>query len=154
MTTISRLTLSDAVVARLGTLPGVTVYKGEVPDAPPVIEAGGFPDAAGRVAPYVVIYGSAGTPNTSQADLGDAADDLDWGVQVTVAAGYEDDCLHTVDRVHTALYRWAPTGLGAGIVAGGLRPPVGFDPGPARIDNDVQPPRFWLPLLYRTTVTT
>ncbi len=146
MTTISRHELTVAVFDRLDTLANLTVFKAEVPSKPPVID-----DASGRVGPYAVVYPTGGTPN-SDVDLGDSNDDLDWGVQVTVAAGYLEDLMYTVDQVDGLLFRWSPTLAGAHV--GRLHPPLGFNSGPARRDEDVSPPRFWLPLLYQLTATT
>ena len=152
---ISRRVLLARTFERLQLLPGlpsVTVYRGEVPDEPPVITTNGQPDSSGRVAPYVVLYVLGGSPNV-EPDLGESNDDLATGLQLTVAAGYQEDLLHTVDRVHAHLFRWIPD-LGAGVVSDRLRPPTGFDPGPARRDDQVRPPRFFLPLLYMLTPTT
>lgn len=128
------------------------VYFGEVPDRVPTLERNGVKDPSGRVRSYAVVYPGAGTPDTD-TDLGDSADDLDWGVQITVAAGFLDDVLDAADYVHARLHRWRPTGL-TGAHTDGLTPPPGFDPGPVRRDRDVTPPRFWLPLQYRLTATT
>lgn len=148
---ISRRVVLSAVEARLKLLSGLTVYKGEVVN-PPLIQTGGVPDSSGRVAPYAVIYGGGGRPNV-EPDLADVADDLAIGMQITVAAGYEEDAAYTVDRVHAQIYRWAPD-LGAGVVVGKFRPPIGFEPGTIRRDDDYTPPRFYLPLLYQLTATT
>jgi hypothetical protein len=153
---ISRRVLLNQTVTRLEALPGpgptVTVYKGEIPAEPPVIITAGNPDPSGRVAPYAVVYVLGGSPDI-EPDLGDANDDLATGIQVTVAAGYEEDALATIDRIHAHLYRWTPN-LGSGVIAGRMRPPPGFDPGPVRRDDQPKPPRFWLPLLYTLTATT
>ena len=125
---VSRKALADATVARAQALGGLTVFKGEVVD-PPLIQTGGVPDPSGRIAPYVVLYFGAGSPD----------------------AGYEDDCLNAIDRVHAQFFRWAPTV--AGLIVGRLRPPLGFDPGTVRRDDDVNPPRFYLPLLFTLTAT-
>jgi hypothetical protein len=61
------------------------------------------------------------------------------------------DLLPLVGRVDAALYRWAPTI--EGVVTGVFRPPVGFDPGPMRVDDTLTPHRFYLPLQYRCIVT-
>jgi hypothetical protein len=39
------------------------------------------------------------------------------------------------------------------MVVGRFKPPVGYDPGPFRRDDAVNPSRFSLPLQYRTTAT-
>jgi hypothetical protein len=152
---ISRRVLLARTFDRLQLLPGtptVTVYKGEVPAEPPPIIVNGQPDSSGRVAPYAVLYVLGGSPNV-EPDLADSNDDLATGIQVTVAAGYEEDALHAVDRVHAHLFRWIPD-LGPDVMSDRLRPPTGFDPGPVRRDDQVRPPRFYLPLLYTLTPTT
>ncbi|WP_193613160.1 hypothetical protein [Nocardioides lijunqiniae] len=130
----------------------LTVYFGEIHGTVPTLITGGKPDPSGRVRSYAVVYPGAGTPN-GDVDLGDSSADLDWSVQVTVAAGFTDDVLDAADFVHDRLHRWRPTGL-TGVHADGLIPPPGFDPGPVRVDRDLKPHRFWLPLQYRLTATT
>ncbi|WP_154402727.1 hypothetical protein [Nocardioides speluncae] len=150
---ISREELYAAAVDRVTLLPGITVYQGEVPAQPPVtLDSGGEPDPAGRVAPYAVLYGSAGAPTAGGASLNDCGDHLDWTLPVTVAAGYQRDLLDAIDLVHNQLYRWHPTGL-TGFVTDGFRPVPGFNPSTRR-DDDVDPPRHFLPLLYRLIATT
>jgi hypothetical protein len=153
MTGISRRLLTNAIFDRLDTLLiGVTIYKGEVPEAPPLIQLPGGPDPSGRVAPYIVLYPSPGRPYDEEADLGDSNVDLDWQFQATVAAGYIDDLNETVASADDLLFRWSP--VVAGAVVGRLRPPLGFDPGPTRRDKDFTPNRFFVPLLYQLTATT
>lgn len=150
VTPIARKTLGDALVERLELLDGIGVYPGEVPPDPPVITVGAVPDPAGRIAPYVVVYGGAGLPDL-EPDLGDGNVDLLWSFQTTVAAGYEADALHAVDRVFDQLYRWSPAV--SGLVCGRVKPPPGFDPGPVLRDDKKTPPRFWLPLQWQLRVT-
>lgn len=153
MPTVSRLDLTDAVLARLSG-GWVKVYLSEVDDdGPPVLERNGVQDPSGRVAAYAVLHPQAGTPNV-EVDLADSSIDLDWGCQVSVSAGFTRDLLDAVDFVHDRLYRWRPAGL-TGVHTDGLIPPPGFDPGNPRTSQpSVQPPRVWLPLQYRLTATT
>lgn len=149
---ISRKALADALRAWLvAGLSGVTVYDGEVDPRPPVIQKNGHPDQSGRVAPYVVVYPSPGTPS-DEADVADTYVDLVWTVQLTLAAGYSADLLNLIDRVDFLVYRWSPTF--EGLATGRLRPPPGFDPGPIRRDDARTPPRSWVPLQYVLQVTT
>lgn len=136
--------VTDAVIARLATT-GFIVYRAEVATTVPV------QPATGRIAPYLVAYpfGKAGGPDP---DLGDSTNDLTYTVQVTCVAGFSADTEYVVDQVNGILNRWTPTVTG--MVCGTLRPPPGYDPGPVRPDYTVTPPRFWVPLQYRTTVTT
>lgn len=142
--TIRSQLLTDAVFARLNTIAGITWYRIEVPDNPPVLSG------SDRVAPYGVLYPFPGNPGPG-GDLGDVSDDLDVTWQVTVAAGFGPDCERAVDRVHQSLYLWTPTVTG--VVLGALKPPPGYDPGPVRVDRTIAPPRFSVPLQYRLTAT-
>jgi hypothetical protein len=144
---VTRRLITDAVLARLQTLTGVAVYRGEVVDHPPALAN----DPDGRVGPYVILYPFGGTPGP-EVDLGDTTVDLVYSCQVTCAAGYSTDCEYLTDRVHPLLFRWAPTVTG--LVCGPLRPPPGFDPGPVRRDDQPLPPRFYVPLQFRSIVTT
>lgn len=146
MAGISRRLLANAVHDRLATVSNVTLYRGEVTGTVATI-----PDSGGRVKPYLVEYFSPGTPSADQ-DLGDEHEDLDWLIQVTCVAGYDVDLFALIDRVDDALYRWAP--VIAGVQCSGLKPPLGFDPGPIRRDPDVTPNRLYVPLQYRTLATT
>jgi hypothetical protein len=149
----SRLALADAVLARLRG-DWLKVYLGEIPDTDPpkVLTLNGVRDPSGRVAAYAVLHPGAGTP-TPEVDLGDSSVDLDWGCQVTVAAGFDRDLLAAADFVHARLFRWRPSGLD-GFHTDGLVPPPGFTPGfPRDSPPSVQPPRLSLPLQYRLTAT-
>ena len=137
--------ITDAVFTQLDTLTGVAVYRSEVPASPPLADGGG-----GRVGPYVVLWPFGGTPTRDQ-DLGDQTADVDYGMQVDCVAGFEADLEFLVDRVHALLYRWSPTIMG--LAFGGLRPPVGYVPGAVQKNDAVNPPRFWLPLQFRTSVS-
>lgn len=149
---ISRVTLTHAVDTRLTGITYLSaVYPGEVPDKP-TIAGGNDPDPDGRVAPYAVVYPSPGARSTDARDAADTDRSLDWLVQVTVAAGYRDDLLAALDDVTAALDGWAP--VIDGISCNALRAPAGYDPGPVRRDDDVDPPRFYVPLQYRLTATT
>lgn len=152
---IRRKLIGDQIEALLRTLTDVTYYRGEVPDAPPLIETDGITDPSGRVAPYVVQFTGSGTPYVNaERDVADTHDDLTAVHQVTCVAGYEADCLHLVDQVDHLLRRWTPTA--PGLAFGRLTPPPGYDPGQPRRDNTLQgsPPRYFVPLQYRLDVTT
>jgi hypothetical protein len=138
--------ISDAVEARLNTLTGVTVYRSEVATTPPTVANSG-----GRVAPYVVLYPAATTP-TDDLDLADTTSDCSYAMQLTCVAGYSPDCEYLVDRVQALIFRWAPTV--AGVAFASFRPPVGYQSGPVRRDQDVSPPRFWVPLQFVIPATT
>lgn len=152
---IRRKVLGDLLFARLQALPGptsVTVYRGEVPEHPPVArDAASGPDPSGRVAPYVVLFDGAG-PTDLEPDLGGQNEDLLWSPQITIAAGFSPDCAQLVDQVCAWVYRWSPAI--PGLSAGRLEPPDGFDPGVVRPDRTVSPPRFFLNTQWRLVVTT
>lgn len=153
MTTISRKVLGDLLDARLKTLTGVTVYRGEVPGKPPVIQTNGTPDPSGRTAPYVVFFSSPGTPGVDdEIDVADLHEDLLWSVQLICSAGYEADLDYLVDRVWGVLYRWSPEV--DGLECGPMKPPPGYDPGPARRNDNVTPPRHWTPMQFQLPITT
>lgn len=147
----ARLALSDALDARLKTLPGLTIYPGEVPDKPPLIKVAGVADPAHRVAPYAVTYPGPGISDVNPS-MAPIPTDFLWDVQVTFAAGYKADLLHTLDRAVPLLQLWSPTV--AGLTCGHLRPPEGTRLGPVRRDDDVSPPRFYVATVWELHVTT
>lgn len=150
---IRRKVLGDLVDTRLGGVTGApTIYRGEIPDQPPLIMNGPNPDPSGRVAKHVVWYGGGGNPIVEQ-DIADVNIELDWSFTTICVAGYHDDCVDLVDDVTLRLHRWIPALNDH--VFGRVKPPPGFDPGsPRRIDLKGLPPRFELPLLWRLYVTT
>lgn len=160
MSKVSRRTLFAEAVARLdgmssgtGIGPTVTVYRGEIPEpsAVPLLQTpSGHPDPSGRIAPYVVVFGGIGNPLV-EPDVADTADELDWTLHLLCAAAYAEDCLALVDRVHSRLFRAEL--VHADVVVGRLAPPPGYDPGPPRRVDTVQPVRFEAPLQYRLTAT-
>lgn len=133
--------LHAGVVAHLRTLGNLSVYDGEVPDAPPA------DPGTGHVYPYVVVWPSAGwTPAEARTVDGDGHGALEWPVQVTVAAGEPGWCLEAVHAVRAAL-----DGLEPAVGAGPLREEPG---GPTvRPDRDATPVRFFVPLLFRSLNT-
>lgn len=158
MSAIRRVVLFQQAVTRIegtgGPGPAVTVYRGEIPaadDVPlltdPITD---HPDPAGRIAPYVVAFGGVGTPLV-EPDVAETVDELDWTLHLLCAAAFVDDCLDLVDRVHARLFRAEL--VHAGVVVGRLVPPPGYDPGPPRRIDTVQPVRFESPLQYRLTAT-
>lgn len=133
-----------AIETRLTTgLPTVHGYLGEAGDVPRI-------DSVGHVQRYWVLHPTPGTPVTDQ-DLAGISVDIDWTFQLTLAAGFNRDVIGLLDDLKPLFHRWAPTV--AGYVCSWLEPPLGFDPGPPRLDRDVKPYRPFLPLQYRTTIT-
>lgn len=160
--TISRRTLGDLLDARLKARLGagddgplVLVYRGEIvagdqADQPQPIVTDSAPDPSGRVGPYVVHYTGVGSPGI-EVDLAEGGDDLLWSPLLHVSGPYDGDAAQTYDRVHAALYRWQP--VLAGFAFGLMKPPPGYDPGPLRRDDKIQPPRFWTPMQMQVAVT-
>jgi len=152
ITPIRRKTLGDLVDERLTGLTGVVIYRGEIPDQPPVLMNGDTPDPSGRVAKHLVWFSGAGNPVVEQ-DLADFNTELDWSFTTICVAAYEADCMDLVDDTHILLHRWTPAYDAHAF--GRVTPPPGFDPGsPRRIDRAGIPPRFELPLSWRVSVTT
>lgn len=142
---IDRKTLADAVEARLrDELPDVVGYQVQAVDVP--LAEGGD----GRVVPYWVLHVNPGGP-TDQQDLGDTVIDLDWGFQITCAAGEPADVQALMSDVDAAISRWVPAV--DGLVCGPCRPPVGFTGIPIQLDRSVTPYRPFVPLQYVTRIT-
>jgi hypothetical protein len=145
---VRRNPLIAAIEARLNTglpvtTPATMGYLSEPVDVPTL-------DPAGHVQRYWVLHPFVGAPSLEQ-DLAETAIDLEWPFQITIAAGFSRDAYALASDVDALLYRWTPTVTG--YLCGPLKPPPGYDPGPARPDVTVKPHRFFLPLQYRTTVT-
>lgn len=123
-------------------LPTVAVFDGDVPDD---LET----DDAGRVLPYVVVWGSVGAPVRSdeRTVLWAGSGDLDWTPQVTVAAGLPVWVIDAMDLVRDAVAAHA-TESGQPLVEqdGGPRTPI-RDPDDSRGTRfyAVLPLRAWLP---------
>lgn len=144
-----RFAITAAVEARLRAVPGLTVYVGEVPGDVTV-----QPNSGGRVEPYAVIFPSAGRPNVTanlEASLEGGGDFL-WTGQITFTAGYVADLMDTLDQAIPLLHLWSPDvpGLSCGL----MRPPIGFDSGPARRNDTALPPRHSTPTLWQLHVTS
>lgn len=132
---MSTLEVHNQVWALLDGIQGVNTYDGEVPATPPK-------DPDGRVHGYAVLYMFAGRP----ADLMLAAtqDSLFAGFQVTCVGGDPTRALWCLDKVRTAL-------VGAFITVDGRQHQITaseFDPGSVRRDDDVTPPRHYIPDRY------
>lgn len=143
--TIDRTVLNAALWDQLATVSGATKWAGE-----PTLPLPLVPGSDGRVAPYLVFWPSFGTPSDEQ-NLNDTSVDVDWLIQVTCAAGTDDAVAALATRVDAALYRWVP--VINGLVCGPMKPPSGYDPGPIRLDRNVNPHRPFLPLQYRSIIT-
>lgn len=142
---VSRFTLTEQTIARLGSIDDLVVFLGRADNVPLK------PDGSG-VVQYVVLHAGAGTPAVGTEDLTGLTGALDWSCQTNCAGATERDVLWVIDQVHAALYGWRPTGL-EGINTDGLVPPPGYDPGPIRSNDQADPPRKWLPLQWRLNAT-
>lgn len=139
MPTISRRVLANTVEARVKTLTGVTVYRGEITSTPPTISADNL-----RVKPYVILHSASGRPGPEEDLCGDDAD-LVWSFQLKCVAGYSTDCDGLVDRVAALFERWWIP-IDSALTSSRCRQLN--DLGIANRDDDVSPPRFWFPLVY------
>lgn len=108
-------------------------------------------DRLQRVQRYVVITPFGGNETAEQALDSSRQVDVDWGFQVTCAAGFPRDALAVAGLVDATFYLWRLDV--EGLQSGRLRPPEGYSPGPEQVDTDVSPHRFWLPMQYGTTIT-
>lgn len=131
--TVSARLLADEVWDLLRTVTNVNHFRGEVASAPPL-------DPDGRVHAYDVFYPGAGWRASNR--LGAGLNRLEWTFQVTCVGGDDNRCLWCVDKVRAML-------TGARIQLDGARPgrirELG-DRGPVIRDDDVNPPRYFLPL--------
>lgn len=126
--------LHTAALVQLRTIPHLTVFDGDVPDAPPA-------DEAGRVYPYAVLWpGPGGDPTDADLVTGGA---LTWVAQLTVAAGDLGWCMQAIGPVRDALRDQV------------LLPeasPLRDETPASRVvlrDPDVTPTRWFFPLQFR-----
>lgn len=103
-------------------------------------EIGGAP--AGASPPYWALYPDPGTP---EGTLGDRHRDLLMEFQVTVVGSGAEQVLDVAGRVRTVLLTQLPT------VAGRVVQPLWETPTGERVrrDNDVNPPVWYLPLIFQ-----
>jgi hypothetical protein len=123
---------TEAVRARLATVPNLNVFVGE-----PVAVM----DSDNKAHPYAAIYPTPGWHDPTDATLDESRDLLSWTFQVTAAGGDSVRCTRAASRVLGVLLGWR------------LEPSAGpvrleFNPGPMQIDRDVQPFRTYLPLMF------
>lgn len=130
--------LGDQIETLLDDINGVTLYRGRVGASPY--------DQQGQVINHAVLYESPGHRHPGRA--GSTRDRLTATFQVTCVGRDDDSCLWVVDRVTGAL-----TGRLVQ-VPGRTRPRrvVEDDSNDVRtviVDEDVSPPRHYVPLLFR-----
>lgn len=126
------------VRAALKTIPGVTVFDGQVPGKVPV-------DAAGYVLPYVTVYAGAGASLESETDYTQQVDmdALDWRFQTTCVGASMIIAMQVTHDVRQVLCN-LPVG------AGWVKPDdTGFTAPSPIPDNGTNPVRFFLPLPWR-----
>lgn len=145
--------ITAAIAQRLENVPQTTGYLGQVGrtlDGRLNVDPPSKGPRDPRVRPYFVLYPSPGAPGQQPALCGDDPD-LDWSGQITAVAGDVHDLDWLVDRLRLVLVGWIPQV--PGVVVGPVRTPRGYSPGPYRVDEQAQPPRLWVPLLFTTTIT-
>lgn len=126
----------DSIHARLGAILGAThAHLGE-PSA--------VMDKDGRAHPYAALYPSPGWQHG--VSLGGDVDQIALTFQVTAAGGDTARALRAIDRVREALTGFTPSS--PGLCCGHLAEVDSYDPGPLRIGRDVQPARYYAPLLW------
>jgi hypothetical protein len=138
---IEQRPITDLVLTRLRQLDGVAVYDGEILNDDGSTHPPAMSDQDPRVGPYVVWY-PWGRRATGQYAVSMEETDLVYGGQATCGAGYRPDLEYLLDRVVD------------GVAFGQFRRPIGFTAGSIRRDDDVSPPRFWLPDQFVCTATT
>lgn len=129
---VSAREVHDQVWALLDAIIGINAYDGEVPATPPL-------DEDGRVHAYAVLYVSAGRPTALMLAGGETS--LFTGFQVTCVGGDPTRALWCLDKVRGAL-------LGAQVTVDERLHSIAasdIDPGPVRRDDDVTPPRHYVP---------
>jgi hypothetical protein len=153
---IEQRPITDLVLTRLRQLDGVAVYDGEILNDDGSTHPPAMSDQDPRVGPYVVWY-PWGRRATGQYAVSMEETDLVYGGQATCGAGYRPDLEYLLDRVDALLNGWTPVpadGVLDGVAFGQFRRPIGFTAGSIRRDDDVSPPRFWLPDQFVCTATT
>lgn len=138
MTTPDQLHVALVTLLKATIEPAISVFDSDVPASVPQ-------DRDGIVAPYVVVWPSAGFYPSDIADAicGEPGGELDWPVQLTVAAGKPAWVLPAAAQVRAKM---------AGVMlvdsAGRLREELSAVN--VQKDVDVSPPRWFVPLYYRT----
>lgn len=131
--------LHALTLARLRGLTTVTVHDSEVPANPAA-------DPAGRVYPYAVLWPAPGNvPDEARNLEHDPAGGLTWDARVTVASGDPTWTLQAVTLVRARLEGWRPR-------PGSLMSEVNLGGGTIQKDTDTTPPRWFVPLQFRTNL--
>lgn len=139
MTALPSVAFSTAVLTLLDAIANVVTYDGEVPRDLPL-------DPDGRVHPYLVFYPGVG--NLDRTALNAASTAGVWSFQVTAVGGDRQRCQFAAAAAAGALTDIRLT------VSGWQSSPIVHLPGPdmAR-DDDPNPPRFYVPLLFEVYAT-
>ena len=127
--TVAVRTLADQVWAMQQAITNITHYRGRVGDNPPK-------DSYGAVNAYTVLYPGAGV-GYSRRLARSVPTNLDWTFQITCVGGDDTRCLWCVDKVRAAF---------TGARLGNRRIRELGESGVIRRDDDVSPPRFFVPL--------
>lgn len=120
----------------MGTVDGITVYDGDVPEKVPQVE--------GNVLPYFVLWsGLPDNPDEVTADGKQVGDSFIWDFQITVVASNPPACRAAARSLQMKL-------LNMKLGTGKVRPnPDSFKRDAPLLDTSVSPARFMLPTFWR-----
>lgn len=130
--------LYQQTISALKTIPGLTIFEGQVSGKVPT-------DASGYVLPYVAVYAGPGSHLESETEYSQTIDlgSLDWRAQTICVGATATIAMQVAHDVRLKL-----TNLPVG--TGWLRPDETAFLTPAPIpDNGTNPVRFFLPLPWR-----
>lgn len=154
MAVLPRRVLEARVDARLKEIANLTVYLRRVghvigtPDdvPPPTVSENDL-----RVRPYVVQHPSPGRAWPNRRLVGYETG-IGWTTQLTCVTGDEEGLGPLVDAVSARFDNWLPTFAAPHADKPARRFRLLNDPGPSQRDEDVRPPRYWVPLIYQLPV--
>lgn len=133
----------DVVWALLDAVTGVNTYDGEIVDAQGKPTTPPRAATSDRVAAYAVLYFSPGRRHANALN-GDQRS-IEGAFQVTCVAGDPSSALWCVDKALAAL-------AGVSVTVDGVARQIRVredDPGPVRRDDNVTPPRHYVPLQFQ-----
>lgn len=138
MTVVSVRDLAIATKARLDGATGLAVYETTVTGQPPR-------DQGNKIRAYAVFHPGGGDSTRNSLDA--VPGPLLWSFSVLCVGGDHDYLLGAIDAVRGRLEGFVLTV--ANTSCGPIQPPPGFQPPPAKPDNDENPSRLWIPLMFQ-----